>query len=66
MLFSRTGAGLCIYRLLVWSNLNFLHVSLCLVVYTFCADLLHSLIIIIISLELFTSVLADGFSQDSE
>ena len=24
--FSRTGAGLCIYHLLVWSNLNFLHI----------------------------------------
>ena len=25
--FSRTDAGLCIYHLLVWSNLNFLHIS---------------------------------------
>ena len=25
--FSRTGAGLCIYHLLVWSNLNFLPIS---------------------------------------
>ena len=25
--FSRTGAGLCIYHLIVWSNLNFLHIS---------------------------------------
>ena len=25
--FSRTGTGLCIYHLLVWSNLNFLHIS---------------------------------------
>ena len=25
--FSRTGSGLCIYHLLVWSNLNFLHIS---------------------------------------
>ena len=25
--FSRTGARLCIYHLLVWSNLNFLHIS---------------------------------------
>ena len=24
--FSRTGAGLCIYHMLVWSNLNFLHI----------------------------------------
>ena len=51
--FSRTDAGLCIYHLLVWSNLNFLHISLCitlatqscLVLYYFCANLLHSLII---------------------
>ena len=26
--FSRTDAGLCIYHLLVWSNWNFLHISL--------------------------------------
>ena len=25
--FSRTGAGLCIYHLLAWSNLNFWHIS---------------------------------------
>ena len=25
--FSRTGAGLCIYHLLAWSNLHFLHIS---------------------------------------
>ena len=25
--FSGTGIGLCIYHLLVWSNLNFLHIS---------------------------------------
>ena len=51
--FSRTGAGLCIYRLLVWSNLNFLHISQwitlptqsCLALYSLCANLLHSLII---------------------
>ena len=36
--FSTTGAGLCIYHLLAWSNLN-LHVAL----YSFCASLLHSL-----------------------
>ena len=53
MSFSRTGAGLCIYHLLVWSNLNFLHISQwitlptqsCLVLYYFCANLLHSLIL---------------------
>ena len=50
--FSRIGAGLCIYHLLVWSNLNFLKISqwitlptqLCLVLYSFCANSLHSLI----------------------
>ena len=51
-LFSRTGAGLCIYHLFVWSNWNFLHISQwitlptqsCLTLYSFCANLLHSLI----------------------
>ena len=50
--FSRTNAGLCIYHLFVWSNLNFLHnfpeitlpTQLCLVLYSFCTILLHSLI----------------------
>ena len=50
--FSRTGAGLCIYHLLVWSNLKSLHISQwitlstqsCLDLYSFCANLLHSLI----------------------
>ena len=50
--FSRTGSGLCIYHLLAWSNLNFLHISQvitlptqsCLAFYSFCANLLHSLI----------------------
>ena len=50
--FSRTGSGLCIYHLLAWSNLNFLHISQsivlpthsCLALYSFCANLLHSLI----------------------
>ena len=52
MLFSRTGSGLCIYHLFVWSYLNFLHISQwitlptqsCLVLYFFCANLLHLLI----------------------
>ena len=52
MSFSRTGAGLCIYHLFVWSNLNFLHISKwitlptqsCLALYSFCANLMHSLI----------------------
>ena len=51
--FSRTGARLCIYHLLVWSNLNFLYISLwitlptqsCLALYSLCANLLHSLIL---------------------
>ena len=50
--FSRTGAGLCIYHLFVWSNLNFIYISQgitlpthsCLVLYSFCANLMHSLI----------------------
>ena len=50
--FSRTGAGLCIYHLFVWSNWNFLHISQwitlptqsCLALYSVCATLLHSLI----------------------
>ena len=50
--FSRTGAGLCIYHLFVWSNWNFMHISQwttlptqsCLALYSFCANLLHSLI----------------------
>ena len=50
VLFSRTDAGLWIYHLFVWSNFNFLHNSLgitlltqlCLVLHTFCANLLHS------------------------
>ena len=44
--------GLCMYHLFVWSYLNFLHISKwitlptqsCLVLYSFCANLLHSLI----------------------
>ena len=57
VLFSWTGAGLCIYHLFVWSNLNFLHISQitlptqsCLVLYSFCANLLHSLIMWLIVL----------------
>ena len=50
--FSRTAAGLSIYHLFVWSNLKFLHISQwitlptqsCLVLYSFYANLLHSLI----------------------
>ena len=50
--FSWTDAGLCIYHLFIWSNLNFLYNSqwitlptqLCLVLYSFCANLLHYVI----------------------
>ena len=52
MSFSWTGAGLCIYHFLVWSNLHFLHISQwitlptqsCLALYSLCANLVHSLI----------------------
>ena len=52
MSFFRTGAGLCIYHLLAWSNLDFLHISQWitlptqsyLALYSVCANLLHSLI----------------------
>ena len=55
--FSRTGAGLCLYYLLVWSNFNFLHISQwinlpthsCLALYSFCANLLQSLMWLIVS-----------------
>ena len=58
--FSWTGAGLCLYHLIVWSNLNFLHISQwitlptqsCLVLYSFCANLLHSHIMWLIVLSL--------------
>ena len=50
--FSRTDVGLFINHLFVWSNFNFLYNSQwitlpsqsCLVLYSFCANLLHSLI----------------------
>ena len=49
---SRTDSGLCVHHLFLWSNINFLHNSRwitfptqsCLVSYSFCANLLHSLI----------------------
>ena len=48
VLFSRTNVGLCIYYLFVWSNFTFLHNSKgftlptqsCLVLYSFCANLM--------------------------
>ena len=50
--FSTTDSVLCIYRLFVWSNFNFLYnsqsitlpIQSCLVLYSFYASLLHSLI----------------------
>ena len=56
--FSRTGARLCVYHLFIWSNWNFLHISQwttlptqsCLALYSFCANLLHSLIMWLIVL----------------
>ena len=56
--FSRTGAGLCIYHLLVWSNFNFLHI---------CQWINLPIIIILLLLlftpkEFFTSADADGFN----
>ena len=52
VLFSKTGAGWCIYHLFLWSNFNFLHISQwitlptqsCRVLYSFCAKLLQSFI----------------------
>ena len=52
--FSRTDVGLWIYHLFVWSKLNFLHnfpwitllTQSCLVLYSFRANLQHSLIIV--------------------
>ena len=49
--FSWTDSGLCIYHFFAWSNLKFLHNSQwitfptqsCLVLYSFCTDLLHLL-----------------------
>ena len=50
-------SGSCIYHLVVWSNLNFLHNSQwitlptqsCLVLYSLCANLPHSLIMWLIT-----------------
>ena len=66
--FSRIGAGLCIYHLFVWSNLNFLHISqwitlptqLCLVLHSFCA--MNIIIIIIIIIIYFLRVFHISFS----
>ena len=50
--FARTDSGLCIYHFFIWPNFTFLHNSKwitlptqsSLVLHSFCADLLHSLI----------------------
>ena len=55
--FSRANSGLCKYHLFVWSNLNFWHscqlITLpnksCQVLYSFCANLLHSLMWLMVS-----------------
>ena len=57
VLFSMTCAGLRIYHLFLWSNLNFSNISQwitlpiqsCLVLYSFCAYLLHSLMCLMVS-----------------
>ena len=64
VVFSMTDSALCIYNLFTWSNLNFLHNSQwitlprqsCLVLYFFCANLLHLLIMRLIVLLLFHSL----------
>ena len=56
--FSRIGAGLCIYHLFVWSNWNFWHISQWvtlptqswLALYSFCTNLLHSLVLLLLLL----------------
>ena len=60
MPFSSTDVGLCINHLFLWSNWNFLHnsqsISLptqsCLVLNSFCANLLHSLMRLMVSSQL--------------
>ena len=55
--FCRIDFSLCIYYLIVWSNLNFLHNSHCIIfpthswllLYSFCVSLLHSLMWFIVS-----------------
>ena len=56
-LFSRTDSGLCVYHLFARSHLNFLYDSpwitlptqSCVGLYSFCANLLHSLMWLIVS-----------------
>ena len=77
--FSRTGAGLCIYHLFVWSNWNFLHipsgspcrpshVSPYIPSVLICCIIIIIIIIIIIytPCEFFMQVLAEGLSVQSE
>ena len=55
--FSRTAAGLCIYYLFLWSNVDFLQNSQwitlptqsCSILYSFCANLLYSFMWLIVS-----------------
>ena len=76
--FSRMDSGLCTHHLFIWSNSNFLHNSqwitfltqLCLILYSLCTNLLHSLIMWCYSYfapwEFFASALADGLSLELE
>ena len=75
VLFSRTGAELCMYHLFVWSNLNFLHMVLMVSSLSphslhllFCCVLsilvLILLLLLLSPLEFFTSALADGLSLE--
>ena len=69
--FSRTRAGLCIYHLLAWTNLNFFHISqwitlpsqYCLALYSFCVNLLHSLIMWFTDIEHSPNYIAFGSPQ---
>ena len=72
--FSRTDYGLYIYHLIVRPNFNFLHNSQgiifptqsCPVLYSFCASLRHSIIIILLIWKFFIPTLADGYPLVSE
>ena len=64
VLFSRTGYGLCIYHLFVWSNLNFLHIFQWITIST--QSCLIFIIFIIILLESFTPEHVDSFLVEFE
>ena len=54
VLFSKTGAGLCIYHLFVWSNLNCLHISQWITLPTQSLLLLLLLLLLFYSFESFS------------